>query len=373
MRKAVSLSLFVPVLVLLALAVVPSLAGGYATGLALKIMIYALFALSLQLLVGGAGLVSLGHAAFFGIGAYGAALLTPQAGPALLWWLLPAAVLGAGVYALVTGALALRTRGIYFIMVTLAFSQMAYYVFHDTKVGGGSDGIYLYFRPEPALGGGLLFDLSSDTAFYFFALACLALGWLFIGMLRRSPFGAALAGIRISEQRMRAAGYDTYPYKLMAYVLAGMLAGLAGFLYALKDGFVTPELLAWEQSGLALLMVILGGLRRPGGAVLGAASLVLLQELFQSEAVFGAYAQHWHLSLGLAIIALVALLPDGLIGLPARLRGTGKAPGTHALADASTPDDAREEAASPSRAESSRDGAARSGRPTLIASGGPHG
>ncbi|WP_144634599.1 branched-chain amino acid ABC transporter permease [Bordetella genomosp. 13] len=296
------------------------MAGGYATGLALKIMIYALFALSLQLLVGGAGLVSLGHAAFFGIGAYGAALLTPSAGPALLWWLLPAAVAGAGLYALVTGALALRTRGIYFIMVTLAFSQMAYYVFHDTKAGGGSDGIYLYFRPEPAFGGGLLFDLSRDTVFYFFALACLALGWLFIGLLRRSPFGAALAGIRISEQRMRAAGYDTYPYKLTAYVLAGMLAGLAGFLYALKDGFVTPELLAWEQSGLALLMVILGGQRRPGGAVLGAAALVLLQELFQSEAVFGTYAQHWHLSLGLAIIALVALLPDGLIGLPARLR-----------------------------------------------------
>src|SRR5690606_35252998 len=124
--------------------------------------------------------------------------------------------------------LALRTRGIYFIMVTLAFAQIAYYVFHDTAVGGGSDGIYLYFRPEPALGGALLFDLADDTVFYFFALACLALGWLFLGLLRRSPFGAALAGIRINEQRMRAAGYDTYPYKLAAYVLAGMLAGLAG-------------------------------------------------------------------------------------------------------------------------------------------------
>ncbi|ARP97356.1 branched-chain amino acid ABC transporter permease [Bordetella genomosp. 13] len=316
------------------------MAGGYAAGLALKIMIYALFALSLQLLVGGAGLVSLGHAAFFGIGAYTAALLTPDGGPALLWWLLPAALGAAGLYALLTGALALRTRGIYFIMVTLAFSQMAYYVFHDTRIGGGSDGIYLYFRPEAAMAGGLLFDLGDDTVFYLFALACLALGWLFLGLLRRSPFGAALAGIRISEQRMRAAGYDTYPYKLTAYVAAGMLAGLAGFLYALKDGFVTPELLAWEQSGMALLMVILGGLRRPGGAVLGAVGLVLLQELFQSEAVFGDFATHWHLSLGLSIIALVALLPDGLIALPDRLRGMAARRGGDAGAAPVTPDGA---------------------------------
>lgn len=358
MRKAVPLLL--PVLALLALGVLPWLAGGYATGLALKIMIYALFALSLQLLVGGAGLVSLGHAAFFGIGAYTAALLTPGAGPALLWWLLPAALAAAGLYALITGALALRTRGIYFIMVTLAFSQMAYYVFHDTKIGGGSDGIYLYFRPEPALGGGLLFDLGNDTAFYLFALACLALGWLFLGLLRRSPFGAALAGIRISEQRMRAAGYDTYPYKLTAYVVAGMLAGLAGFLYALKDGFVTPELMAWEQSGLALLMVILGGMRRPGGAVLGAVGLVMLQELFQSEAVFGDFARHWHLSLGLSIIALVALLPDGLIGLPDRLRGMRRPNGSAGASPAA-----------PSEGAPATPGGDRAA--ALIASGGRHG
>src|SRR5690606_2202846 len=136
----------------------------------------------------------------------------------------------------------------------------------------------------------------------------------------RSPFGAALAGIRINEQRMRAAGYSTFPYKLAAYVIGGAPAGLAGFLYALKDGFVTPELLAWEQSGLVLLMVILGGMGRLGGAVLGAAALILLQELFQSQALLGDYAKHWHLPLGLAIIALVALLPDGLAGLPAQWR-----------------------------------------------------
>lgn len=307
-----------PLVCVLALAAFAWSGSDYYTGLAMKIMIYGLFALSLQLLVGGVGLVSLGHAAFFGLGAYAAALLSPEAQAGSLWLLLPAAVLCAGLYALVTGALVLRTRGIYFIMVTLAFAQMAYYVMHDTKLGGGSDGIYLYFRPELSLGGWMPFDLSDNTTFYFFVLACLCLAWILLALVRRSPFGAALAGIRTNEQRMRAAGYSTYPYKLAAYVLAGMLAGLAGFLYALKDGFVTPELMAWEQSGLVLLMVILGGLARQGGAVLGAAGLVLLQELFQSQEVFGAFARHWHLSLGLAIIVLVAWLPDGLIGLARR-------------------------------------------------------
>ncbi|MBO1113419.1 branched-chain amino acid ABC transporter permease [Bordetella petrii] len=310
----------IPAAVLLALAAFPWLGADYYTGLAVKLMIYAIFALSLQLLVGGAGLVSLGHAAFFGIGAYAAALLSPEAEAAGLAWLLGAAVLGAAAYALLTGALALRTRGVYFIMVTLAFSQMAYYVFHDTDLGGGSDGIYLYFRPQLSLGGWLPFDLDQPGTYYLFVLACLALTWGFLAMLARSPFGAALAGIRINEQRMRAAGYSTFPYKLTAYVVGAALAGLAGFLYALKDGFVTPELLAWEQSGLVLLMVILGGMGRLGGAVLGAAALILLQELFQSQALFGDYARHWHLPLGLAIIALVALLPDGLAGLPAQWR-----------------------------------------------------
>ena len=309
-----------PFATLLALAAFAFSGSDYYTGLAIKVMIYAIFALSLQLLVGGAGLVSLGHAAFFGIGAYMAALLSSESEAASLVWLLPAALLAAAIYAVVTGALALRTRGVYFIMVTLAFAQMAYYVFHDTKVGGGSDGIYLYFRPELSLGGWTPFDLSNATTFYFFVLVCLALTWGFLALLRRSPFGAALAGIRINEQRMRAAGYSTYPYKLTAYVVGAVLASLAGFLFALKDGFVTPELLAWEQSGLVLLMVILGGMASLGGAVIGTVTLVLMQELFQSQALFGDYARHWHLPLGVAIIALVALLPNGIAGLPAQWR-----------------------------------------------------
>jgi len=327
-------SKLIPIAVLLALAAFYWTGADYYTGLAVKIMIYAIFALSLQLLVGGAGLISLGHAAFFGIGAYAAALLSPDSGAAALPALLAAAVGGAALYALLTGALALRTRGVYFIMVTLAFSQMAYYIFHDTEVGGGSDGIYLYFRPQLTLAGWMPFDLDAPGTYYFFVLGCLALVWGFLAMLGRSPFGAALAGIRINEQRMRAAGYSTFPYKLAAYVIGGALAGLAGFLYALKDGFVTPELLAWEQSGLVLLMVILGGMGRLGGAVLGAAALILLQELFQSQALLGDYAKHWHLPLGLAIIALVALLPDGLAGLPAQWRARRAAARRQAAAPA---------------------------------------
>jgi len=299
-----------------AAALLPLTLSDYYTGLTIKIMIYALFALSLQLLVGGVGLASLGHAAFFGIAAYFVALFAPESGAGNMFWLLPGAMLGAMIYAGLTGALALRTRGIYFIMVTLAFAQMAYYVFHDTSVGGGTDGIYLYFRPELRLGGLVLLNIDNPYVFYLFTLACLLLTWAFLAMLMRSRYGAALTGICVNEQRMRAAGFSTYGYKLVAYIVAGGLAGVAGFLYAAKDGFVNPELLAWEQSGLVLLMVILGGTGRLWGAILGAVALTLLQELFQSQALLGDFATHWHLPFGLAIIALVALLPRGLAGLP---------------------------------------------------------
>jgi len=303
-----------------AVALLPMFTTGYYTGLVVKILIYALFALSLQLLVGCAGLVSLGHAAFFGIAAYYVTLLSPQSGPGNLFILLPCAVLAAMAYALVTGALSLRTKGIYFIMVTLAFAQMAYYVFHDTAVGGGTDGIYLYFRPELRIGDWVMLNLDDQYVFYLFTLGCMLLTWAFLAMLMRSRFGAAITGIRVNEPRMRSAGYSTFKYKLVAYVVAGGLAGVAGFLYAAKDGYVNPELLAWEQSGLVLLMVILGGSGRLWGAIIGAVVLTLLQEGFQSQALFGELAKNWHLTFGLAIIILVAILPQGLAGLPEQLR-----------------------------------------------------
>ena len=139
-------------------------------------------------------------------------------------------------------------------------------------------------------------------------------------MLLRSNFGRALAGIRVNEQRMRATGFSTYPYKLAAFTLSGALAGWAGFLFAVKDGYVNPELLSWHQSGAVLIMIILGELGHLRGAVLGALAFVLLQEFFKSDAVFGAFSKHWHLRLGLTIIASVALLPRGLVGLPEQWR-----------------------------------------------------
>jgi branched-chain amino acid transport system permease protein len=305
----------VTVIVLLALALFPLIAGKFALDLVTKIMITAIFALSLELLVGRTGLVSFGHAAFFGIAAYVAAFLTPASAAPSFWLLLPACMLAAGLYALAVGALSLRTRGVYFIMVTLAFAQMAYYVFHDTKLGGGTDGIYLNLRPTVALGNMTLIDLDKPLNFYWFVLGMLLATFAFLGLLARSRFGHALAGIRANEQRMRAVGFRTYGYKLAAFVIAAMLAGLAGLLYAIKDGFVNPEILSWHQSGAVLLMIILGGIGSLRGAVLGAFAFALLQELFQSQALFGAYAKHWQLSLGLTIVLFVALLPQGLIGL----------------------------------------------------------
>ena len=298
------------------LALYPLVAGSYGIDLVTKIMIYAIFALSLELLVGATGLVCFGHAAFFGIGAYAAVLLSPASGAPSLAWLLPVSVFAAALYALAVGALSLRTKGVYFIMVTLAFAQMAYYVVHDTPLGGGTDGIYLVAKPVL----GTLVDLDKPGVLYAFTLACLAGVFAFLALLSRSRFGRALAGIRVNEQRMRATGFSTYPYKLAAFTVSGGLAGLAGFLFAVKDAFVNPELLSWHFSGAVLIMIILGGLGHLRGALIGAFAFALLQEFFKSEAIFGAFARHWHLGLGLTIIASVALLPRGLVGVPGQWR-----------------------------------------------------
>ena len=296
------------------LALYPLVADPFGIDLVTKIMVLAIFALSLELLVGGTGLVCFGHAAFFGIGAYATVLLSPKDGAASLLFLMPLATLAAAGYALAVGALSLRTKGVYFIMVTLAFAQMAYYVVHDTPLGGGTDGIYLMVRP--ALGG--LLDLERPLTLYAFTWGSLTSVFVILALLSRSRFGRALAGIRVNEQRMRAAGFSTYPYKLVAFTVSGGLAGLAGFLFAVKDGFVNPQLFSWHFSGSVLIMVILGGIGHLRGALIGAFAFALLQEFFKSEAIFGAWAKHWHLGLGLTIIASVALLPRGLVGVPAQ-------------------------------------------------------
>jgi branched-chain amino acid transport system permease protein len=302
----------------LVLGMLPLLMGNYVLDLVTKIMVYAVFALSLELLVGATGLVCFGQAAFFGIGAYAAVLLSPASAPAALWWLLPASMAAAALFALAAGSLSLRTRGVYFIMVTLAFAQMAYYVVHDTPLGGGSDGIYLYFKPVL----GSLLDLDGALSLYYFTLGSLAVVFAFLAVLLRSRFGRALAGIRVNEQRMRATGFSTYPYKLAAFTLSGGIAGWAGFLFAVKDGYVNPEMMSWHLSGAVLIMIILGGLGHLRGALIGAFAFALLQEFFKSDAIFGGFAKHWQLGLGLTIIASVALLPRGLVGLPGQWRSS---------------------------------------------------
>ena len=200
-------------------------------------------------------------------------------------------------------------------MITLAFGQMAFFVFHDTPLGGGSDGIYLYYKPALTFGGTTLVDFDKGRAMYYATLVALVATFGFLAVLARSRYGRALAGIKANEQRMRAAGFATYPYKLGAFVIGSMIAALAGVLFAMKDGVVNPELLVWNQSGTVLLMIILGGLGHLRGAMLGALAFTILQEVFQSEALFGSFSKHWQLMLGLTIIAFVAVLPRGLIGL----------------------------------------------------------
>jgi len=302
-RKLV-VSLLIGVVVL---ALVPAFAEKFYVQLVTKIMILSIFALSLDLLAGYAGLVSLGHAAYFGVAAYTLALIAPAGDPANFWSTLPVSLAGSALAALVIGTFVVRTSGVYFIMVTLAFAQMIYYFFHDTRIAGGSDGMYIDARPATGIAG---LDLADDTHFYYLVLVLLAGVFMLLSIILRSPFGRALQGIKSNEQRMRALGFATQRYKLAAFVLAGTLAGLAGYLAAAKEGYVNPELIAWHQSGVVLMMLILGGMGTLLGAVIGAFSYVLLQEWFST------LTRHWPLLMGGFIIVTVLLFPQGLAGLP---------------------------------------------------------
>jgi branched-chain amino acid transport system permease protein len=307
----------VAVLVALAVLAFFPLAGAtFYTELVTKVMILAIFALSLDLLVGYTGLVSFGHAAYFGIGAYTLALLTPKYEAANLWLTLGAAIGIAGLAALAVGTFVVRVKGIYFIMVTLAFAQMFYFVFHDTKFGRGSDGISMNFKPEATIAGVTLFDLSNATHVYYVVLVALVVVFFFLRMLLRSPFGRALQGIRSNEHRMRSLGFPVYRYKLASFAIAGALAGFAGYLSAMQFGFANPELLSWHQSGNVLLMLILGGIGSLYGAVVGAFAFVALQEIYSYVTT------HWQLLLGGTIIALVIFLPGGLASVISRFKRT---------------------------------------------------
>jgi branched-chain amino acid transport system permease protein len=307
----------VVLLCLLALALLPLFAEKYYIQLFTKMMLMAIFAMSLDLLVGYTGLVSLGHAAFFGLAGYVLAFAAPQYQAADLWLSLPLAMACSGLLAFAIGALVLRTSGIYFIMVTLAFAQMVFFLFHDTKIGGGADGIYVYAKPVAAIAGWEPFSLENHTHFYFVVLVLLVLVYASLRLLLASPFGRVIVGIRVNEQRMRSLGYRTFRYKLVCFVLSGALAGMAGYFAAAQFGFVSPETLGWHQSGSVLMMVILGGMGTLSGAVLGAFAMMLLELGFQGLPVAGGVdiAKHWQLLMGGFIVCAVLLLPHGLLGL----------------------------------------------------------
>jgi branched-chain amino acid transport system permease protein len=298
------------------LALFPLLASDFYAQMVARMMILGIFAMSLDLLLGVTGLVSLGHAAFFGLAGYALAFLTPADHAVSLWWSLPAAVAVAAIAALVIGFFVVRTHGIYFIMVTMAFAQMVYYAFFDNKPLGGSDGLYVNFKPDA-----ILFNLENKLVFYYFTLAALLLVYAFLRRLLWSPFGRVLAGIRVNEHRMRAMGYGTFRYKLAAFTLAGALAGLAGYLLAAQTGYVNPEQMGFHASAHAIMMVILGGMGNFAGAILGAFAFELLLQWFKDLPAIGGFdaGKHWQLWMGLFIVLTIVFTRRGLLGVLERI------------------------------------------------------
>jgi branched-chain amino acid transport system permease protein len=271
-----------------------------------KALIMGILAMALNFVVGHGGLVSLCHAAFFGLAGYVLALASPRYDAASLLLTLPLAVLASAAAALVIGALALRTRGIYFIMVTLAFGEMLFFFFHDTKVAGGSDGAFINVKPEFSIAGRQLLDLDKPLTFYFVVLAALVFVIALLVMLVRSPFGRALAAARDNEQRARSLGFPIFRIRLTAFVISGALAGVAGYLSAVQFGFVAPQMLGWHQSATVLVMVLIGGLRSVTGPLVGALVLIGLEEVLKAS------LDSWKLAEGLIIIAIVVALPGGV-------------------------------------------------------------
>ena len=304
---------------IMALALVPLSGDKYWIKLVTRMMVLGIFAMSLDFIVGFTGLVSFGHAAFFGLAAYTLHLISLEDEGVNLLWALPTCLLVSGLAAAVIGALSVRTRGIYFIMVTLAFAQMLFYFFHDSDIAGGSDGAFIYIKPVIVIGNLTLLDLDGRGTLYFFSLGSLVALYGLLVMILRSPFGRVIQGIKVNEHRMQALGYNTYYYKLVSFVIAGLLGGYAGFLFACIDGFVPPELLGWQESGLALVMVILGGVGTLFGPVLGAMALLGVEELFRDRHIFGPFAEHWQILLGLFVIVVVLSMSNGIGGLILRV------------------------------------------------------
>jgi branched-chain amino acid transport system permease protein len=217
---------------------------------------------------------------------------------------------------LVIGWISIRTSGIYFIMITLAFAQMFFYFFFESPDYGGDDGIFLFFKPVLMIGANDILQLEHENNFYYFSLSCLVLGYLFLKMILQAPFGKVVTAIKANEHRVRALGYATHHYKLVSFVIAGALAGLAGFLEGAHTGYVNPAYLSWHESGIAIAIVILGGMGTLYGPIIGAFVIVMLQNFLPE------LTQHWQLLFGGIIIAVVLFLPHGIVSLPGKALAT---------------------------------------------------
>jgi branched-chain amino acid transport system permease protein len=275
---------------------------------ATRVLIYAMAAASLNLVLGYGGMVSFGHAAFFGAGAYVVGIFAAE-GVRSLWIAWPAAVLVAAFAAFLIGAISLRTRGVYFIMITLAFAQMMYYVFVSMKAYGGDDGLSM-----PGRSTGLGLELRNDFVWYYLVLVLLIIVLYLLHRLLGSRFGRVIEAIRENETRATAIGYPVYRYQLLCFVISGAIAGLAGALIANQTSYVGPALLHWVQSGTLMIMVILGGVGRFWGGPVGAVVLLALEELFSGSSLLGAYSLHWQLPVGIILLAVVLFAPRGIAG-----------------------------------------------------------
>ncbi len=317
-RMATALFALLAVLPLLS----PSLGGGYALLLGERVMIFAIAALSLELLIGAGGLLSFGHAAFLGIGAYAAGIVASH-GYGSLSIALPAALAASALFALATGALAVRTRGVYFIMITLAFAQMAFFVATSLAPYGGDDGLSWPTRTM-VLGTRIL---KHQPTFFYVLLMLLILTYVLLSRLIASRFGRVLRGLTDNETRMQAIGFTPYPYRLTAYVIAGTLCGLAGFLLGNQAEFVSPAYMHWQRSGELIMMVLLGGTGTLYGPMFGALAFLMLEETLSR------LLEHWRVVLGPVLVLMVLFARGGIAGaidacrqlrMPARLRAREK-------------------------------------------------
>ncbi len=273
-------------------------------GFASRVMIYAIAATSLNLILGYGGMVSFGHAAFFGTGAYVVAIAMTH-GIDSLWASWPLAMAVSGVVALGIGAISLRTRGVYFIMITLAFAQMMFFVFIGLKAYGGEEGLNMPYRSLIGLG----LNLKDDATFYYVVLALLTATVYLLRRLIDSRFGRVVQAIRENEARMETIGFSTYRYKLICFVIAGMVCGLAGALIANQTRYVNPNLMHWIVSGDMMIMIILGGLGYRFGGVLGAIVMLVLDEAISP------YTTYSKIVIGFVLLAVVLFAPRGLAGL----------------------------------------------------------